>query len=107
MMRSVFVLGCLLALTDAKMSLRQQSKQEPCGNIQCPGGFVPLCYTDSDKATPGAGAYCVPDKQKVQPYGSTTHDMISEEGSDPKRSAEYWAGEAQKAYQWYRGQGGQ
>ena len=55
----------------------------------------------------GGGAYCVPDKQKVQPYGSTTHDMISEEGSDPKRSAEYWADEAQKAYQWYRGGAGQ
>merc|ERR1719359_1510476 len=102
MRSAALLLVCLLGAVAAKTSLRQQVKQEPCGNIQCPGGFVPLCYTDN--AVPGGGAYCVPDKQKEQPYGGTTHDMISREGSDPKRSAEYWAAEAQKAYQWYRGQ---
>merc|ERR1719456_2022818 len=105
-MRSAILFACLLALGSAK-SLRTEGKQEPCGKIVCPGGFVPLCYGDQDKAVPGGGAYCAPDKQKVQVYGDTTHDMISKEGSDPKRSAEYWAAAAKEAYAWHRGGGGQ
>merc|ERR1719201_1370003 len=83
-----------------------QARQEPCGNIVCPGGFVAVCTKGNEASKPGGGAWCVPNKEKVQPYGSTTADMIATEGADPERSAAYWSEKAQEAYAWHASGGG-
>merc|ERR1719486_662871 len=94
----------LLGLAAACEGSRFRQMQHPCGNIQCPGGFVPLC-TKKD-APAGGGAWCVPDKQAVQPYGMTTHEMIKTEGADPTLTAAEWAEKAKAAYAWHASGGG-
>ena len=100
---SLLLLGLSVAGA-ARTNLRHS--QEPCGNIQCPGGFVPICTKPSDVAVAGGGAWCVPDKQAVQPYGKTTHDMIATEGADPTLTAAEWAEKAKAAYAWHASGGG-
>merc|ERR1719298_250323 len=100
MMRMVGLLSLLVA------SGAEALRQEPCGNIVCPGGFVAVCTKGNEASKPGGGAWCVPNKEKVQPYGATTADMIATEGAEPTRTAAYWAEKAQEAYAWHASGGG-